>query len=169
MAPKTAARKPRVGKRRRSREMAIQMLYQVELGEATLPQIFLHFRLADYGHKVTGTNVHGEKKRQEDEIQRAFKHAKKLVKGTVDHQEEINSLIKTQAAHWRMERMPAVDRNILRLAVYEMLHESEVPKHVVLDEAIELAKKFGSERSSRFVNGLLDGLLKNHEFPGRLK
>ena len=60
------------------------------------------------------------------------------------------------------------DRNILRLAVYEMLHEPAVPKLVVLDEAIELAKKYGSDQSSRFVNGLLDGLLKQRAFPGSL-
>ena len=65
--------------------------------------------------------------------------------------------------------MPPVDRNILRLAIYEMMFERDTPKLVVLDEAIELAKKFGSEQSGRFVNGLLDGLLKQHTFPGTLK
>ena len=64
--------------------------------------------------------------------------------------------------------MPAVDRNVLRLAVFEFLYETDVPKLVVLDEAIELAKKFGSEQSGRFVNGVLDGLLKSHDFPGSL-
>ncbi len=77
-------------------------------------------------------------------------------------------MIRGQADNWRLERMPAVDRNILRLAVYEMLYERDTPKLVVVDEAIELAKKFGSEQSGRFVNGLLDGLLKQHTFPGTL-
>ena len=77
-------------------------------------------------------------------------------------------MIRGQADNWRLERMPAVDRNILRLAVYEMLFEMDIPKLVVVDEAIELAKKFGSEQSGRFVNGLLDGLLKQHTFPGSL-
>ena len=66
------------------------------------------------------------------------------------------------------ERMSAVDRNVLRLAVFELLYEPDVPKLVVLDEAIELAKRFGSEQSGRFVNGLLDGLLRSHHFPGRM-
>ncbi|MCB1035265.1 MAG: transcription antitermination factor NusB, partial [Acidobacteria bacterium] len=61
-----------------------------------------------------------------------------------------------------------VDRNVLRLAIYELMVEEDIPKLVVVDEAIELAKRFGSENSSRFVNGLLDGLLKQHRFPGRL-
>ena len=82
---------------------------------------------------------------------------------------EIDGLIRSQAENWRLERMPAVDRNVLRLAVYEMLHETDVPKLVVVDEAVEIAKRFGSEQSGRFVNGLLDGLLKRHDFPGSLK
>jgi N utilization substance protein B len=86
----------------------------------------------------------------------------------LDHRERIDEMIRGQADNWRLERMPAVDRNILRLAVYEMLFETDIPKLVVVDEAIELAKKFGSEQSGRFVNGLLDGLLKQHAFPGSL-
>ena len=86
----------------------------------------------------------------------------------LEHQKEIDELIVRQAENWRLERMPAVDRNVLRLAVYEMLWQADVPKLVVLDEAIELAKRFGSENSGRFVNGLLDGLLKSHTFPGSL-
>ncbi|HEX5758417.1 MAG TPA: transcription antitermination factor NusB, partial [Thermoanaerobaculia bacterium] len=107
--------------------------------------------------------------RRRRQVEDAFGYAQALVRGTVDHREEIDTLIRAQADHWRLERMPAVDRNILRLAVYEMLFEKDIPKLVVLDEAIELAKKFGSEQSGRFVNGLLDGLLKQHTFPGTLK
>jgi transcription antitermination factor NusB len=101
-------------------------------------------------------------------VEEAFQYAQRLVRGTVDHREEIDAMIRGQADNWRLERMPAVDRNILRLAIYEMLYERETPKLVVVDEAIELAKKFGSEQSGRFVNGLLDGLLKQHTFPGTL-
>ena len=72
-------------------------------------------------------------------------------------------------AHTSSRDFYELDRNILRLAVYEMLHERDVPKLVVVDEAIELAKKYGSEHSGKFVNGLLDGLLKAHRFPGSLK
>jgi N utilization substance protein B len=64
--------------------------------------------------------------------------------------------------------MPPVDRNVLRLAIYELLHEIDVPKLVAVDEAVDLAKKYGAEQSGRFVNGLLDGLLKSHDFPGSL-
>jgi len=165
------------GKRRTAREMAVQMLYQSDLGGSPLTHIFNTFDLSEY----LAREAPGEKKRAEAplddraelakrrrRVDEAFEYAQALVRGTVDNQEKIDAMIRGQADNWRLERMPPVDRNILRLAVYEMLHERETPKLVVLDEAIELAKKFGSEQSGRFVNGLLDGLLKQHTFPGSL-
>jgi transcription antitermination factor NusB len=215
------------GKRRTAREMAVQMLYQSDLGGSPLPNIFSTFDLADYlarpasakphragagkrkgggggaasaggtagttGTAGTAANLGGESEsaagaagagaagsggiatadraelaRQRRRVEDAFQYAQTLVRGTVDHREQIDSMIRGQADNWRLERMPAVDRNILRLAIYEMLYERDTPKLVVVDEAIELAKKFGSEQSGRFVNGLLDGLLKQHSFPGSL-
>jgi N utilization substance protein B len=103
------------------------------------------------------------------EARGAFEYARRLVEGTIRHRDEIDELLRAQADNWRLERMPAVDRNVLRLAVYEMLHELDVPKLVVVDEAVELAKRFGSDQSGRFVNGLLDGLLRAHSFPGSLQ
>jgi transcription antitermination protein NusB len=170
-----------IGKRHSAREMAVQMLYQSELGDSPLPQVFSTFDLAPYlaaeddedgapparrARIEDDRAAFGRRKRQ---IEEAFLYAQELVRGTVGNREEIDSLIRAQADNWRLERMPAVDRNILRLAIYEMLFEKDIPKLVVLDEAIELAKKFGSEQSGRFVNGLLDGLLKQHTFPGSLK
>ena len=161
------------GKRHTAREMAVQMLYQHDLGGSTLPQVFQHFDVAAYlaaedeekaaGQQTpappgAGRGVDSEKARKR--AQDAFEHARALVEGAATHCEQIDELIRSQADNWRLERMPAVDRNILRLAVYELLHQPDVPKLVVLDEAIELAKKYGSEQSSRFINGLLDGLLK---------
>jgi transcription antitermination protein NusB len=226
------------GKRRTAREMAIQMLYQSDLGASPLPQIFNSFDLSEYiaqetarerdkkapedtevpslaahpGAPLTqhaqnmqdaqlaqtaqtaqnaqraapppraagalaepapvagpaGKSDRAEYARRRRRVEEAFQYAQALVHGTVDHREEIDGLIRGQADNWRLERMPAVDRNILRLAVFEMLYEVDIPKLVVVDEAIELAKKFGSEQSGRFVNGLLDGLLKQHTFPGTL-
>ncbi len=190
-----------VGKRRTAREMAVQMLYQNDLGGSNLPQIFNTFDVAEYVAQETpetpeiaetppspvpptspGTpetprpprprlasledRVEYAKRRKR--VEDAFLYAQTLVRGTLDHRQQIDDMIRGQADNWRLERMPAVDRNILRLAVYEMLFEMDIPKLVVVDEAIELAKKFGSEQSGRFVNGLLDGLLKQHTFPGSL-
>lgn len=169
------------GKRRTAREMAVQMLYQSDLGGSPLAHIFSTFDLSEYLAKEAAAEK-SERKREEPtpeedradyarrrkRLEEAFEYAKDLVRGTLDNLEKIDAMIRGQADNWRLERMPPVDRNILRLAVYEMLHERETPKLVVLDEAIELAKKFGSEQSGRFVNGLLDGLLKQHTFPGSL-
>ena len=168
-------------RRRISREMAVQMLYQSDLGGSPLPQIFHNFDLAEY---LTREEL-GEKKkdgqeppspeeerteymRRKRQAEEAFAFAQGLVTGTIDHREQVDALIREQADNWRLERMPPVDRNVLRLAVFEMLYETDTPKLVIVDEAIELAKKFGSEQSGRFVNGLLDGLLKQHTFPGSL-
>jgi transcription antitermination factor NusB len=159
--------------------MALQMLYQSDLGGSPPAQIFSSFDLTSYlvaGEEPrTGEEAPciqrpgpGEGERRRQQVREGFEYAKLLVAGTLEHREEIDRLIRGQADNWRLERMPAVDRNILRLAVYEMLYEQDVPKLVVMDEAIELAKQFGSEQSGRFVNGLLDGLLKTHRFPGKM-
>ncbi len=190
-----------VGKRRTAREIAVQMLYQRDLGGSTLPQIFAGFDLAEYlasersdsedSIDENGASASGEGRpagepqprreaaalaaaraaspKRRRQIEAAFSYAQTIVQGVADHLEELDELIRSRADNWRLERMPPVDRNILRLAVFEMLYEKDIPKLVVVDEAIELAKKYGSEQSSRFVNGLLDGLLKTHSFPGSLK
>jgi N utilization substance protein B len=85
------------------------------------------------------------------------KFASDLVQGTIQHLEDVDERIRRHAEHWRMERMPGVDRNILRLAVYEMTH-SPTPAAVVIDEALELARKFSNEESVQFVNGVLDAV-----------
>lgn len=176
-----------VGKRRMAREMALQMLYQQDLGGATATQIFQAFDRSPYlggngdGRRSGGgteegaratteaqprrpASAAGEHRRRE--VEEAFTYARELVQGTLDHLDEVNRLIREQADNWRLERMPAVDRNILRLAVYELLYEEGIPRLVVVDEAIELAKKFSTDQSGRFVNGLLDGLLKRDEVAG---
>ena len=91
--------------------------------------------------------------------------ATELVRGTIEHLEEVDERIRRHAEHWRMERMPAVDRNILRQSVYEMTHEG-TPPAVVIDEALELARKFSSEESVHFVNGVLDAV--HRELPAPL-
>ena len=82
-----------------------------------------------------------------------------LVRGTIGRRDEIDARLAEQADNWRLDRMAAVDRNILRLAMYELLFAPDTPPAVVIDEAVEIAKRFGSERSSQFVNGVLDGFL----------
>lgn len=165
-----------------AREMALQMLYQCDLGDSSAPQAFPVFDRTPYlsdgggwdrdeepGEPPARARRGGDGERRRQEVDDAFTYARTLVEGTLGHLDRINALISGQADNWRIERMPAVDRNILRLAVYELLYEEDIPKLVVVDEAIELAKKFSTDQSSRFVNGLLDGLLKSQQFPGTMK
>jgi N utilization substance protein B len=83
----------------------------------------------------------------------------RLVRGVSTHREEIDRLIEGHSEHWRLERMPPVDRNILRIAAFELLYCEEVPPRVSVNEAVELAKRFGSEDSPAFVNGILDRIM----------
>ena len=169
------------GRRHTAREMALQMLYQHDMGGSELPQVFQDFDVSQFLAQEAEGELGGEDGAGDDgrpapevsdkdrrRVHKAFDHARELVEGTAGNQSEIDELIRGQADNWRLERMPVVDRNILRLAIFEMQHQPDVPKLVVLDEAIELAKKYGSDQSSRFINGLLDGLLKQRAFPGSL-
>jgi len=82
--------------------------------------------------------------------------AKQIVLGVMEHQREIDRLIEERSEHWRLDRMTIVDRNILRIAIFELLYCSEVPPKVTLNEAIDLGKRYGSEESGNFINGILD-------------
>ena len=131
-----------MGMRRHARELALQLLYQHEHTGADLEIMQTDFdEWTNAGDSV-----------------RAF--ANHLVRGTLDHLEELDDQLAQQTAHWRLERLAAVDRNILRLAMFELLYDRDTPPAVVIDEAIEIAKKFGAEESGRFVNGVLDGFVK---------
>ena len=168
------------GKRRTAREMAVQMLYQSDVGGSEPAQIFHAFDIGPYlagevdepsedkAPVKPSSEARATVAKRRHQLDEAFVYARRLVAGTLEHRQRIDDMITEQADNWRLERMPVVDRNVLRLAVYELLFELDIPKLVVVDEAIELAKRFGSENSSRFVNGLLDGLLRRHTFPGRM-
>jgi N utilization substance protein B len=133
-----------MGARRKARELAVQMLYQYDLSGNGPDMIIDTFE--DLQKSKPNT--------------REF--AAKIFRGTVDHLPDIDGMIQAQADNWRLSRMAVVDRNIIRLSVYEFLHESDTPKLVVIDEAIEIAKKFGTDKSSQFINGILDGILKRY-------
>ncbi len=127
-----------MGSRRRSREMAIQVLYQVDVAQNDISEALRVF----CEHFEAPESI------------RDF--AIELAAGAHKHRAEIDALIKRFSEHWRLERMPAVDRNILRLAVFELLHRPDIPAKVSINEAVDLGKKFGSEDSGSFINGILD-------------
>lgn len=91
------------------------------------------------------------------------RYATRLVTGALEHLEEIDRIISEHAIHWRLPRMASVDRNILRVAVYEMLYEPETPKVVVIDEAIEIARRYSTYEATQFINGLLDAIRRDLE------
>jgi len=120
----------------------MQMLYQWELGGNTPEQVGATFFL----------------ERKADREVESF--ARELFRGAVNNIEQLDQLVREHAANWRLERIAAVDRSILRVAVYELLHCPETPPHAVINEALEIARRFSGEGSVEFVNGILDTILK---------
>lgn len=97
-----------------------------------------------------------------DSSARAKEFARRLVSGAVRHKGEIDPLIEEAAENWKLVRMPKVDLNILRLAAYELMFCPDIPMNVSIDEAIEIGKRYGSEESPNFINGVLDQLASQH-------
>lgn len=128
-----------MGRRRKARELALQFLYQLDQTGADDPEPF---------------EEEFWRRHPVDEDARAF--ATSLVRGAKAQRAKVDAVIAESAEHWDLERMAVVDRNILRMAVYELLYEPSVPAKVAINEAIEIAKKFGTAESSRFINGVLD-------------
>jgi N utilization substance protein B len=130
-------------RRSRGREVALQVLYQVEQNaHVPLPEVrrFIQRRLlAD---------------------RKLCEFTEGLIAGVKEHQAQIDALISEAADNWRLDRMAAIDRNILRLGAYEIMFCPEVPARVAINEALELAKRYSTAQSSRFVNGILDRLLQ---------
>ena len=131
----------RRGSRSRARERALQALYQVDLAAADPLDALATAWRSD-----------------EDEAPDAesLQFSEELVQGVCARRAEIDQRIEATSHHWRVERMAKVDRNVLRLAVWELTCHADTPRKVVLNEAVELAKRFGSEESGAFINGILD-------------
>jgi transcription antitermination protein NusB len=120
------------------RELALQFLYQAEFSGPPRPEAVERFWR--HFHKEGPPPA----------------YLKELVEGVGSHLEELDAFIVRYSEHWRLERMTIVDRNLLRLAIYELLYQSQIPPKVVINEAVEMAKRYGSEASGGFVNGILD-------------
>ena len=138
-AGETAPRRRRAGRRRQARELALQLLYELDVRGLADPGP----AAADFWGRQTVP-----------EAVRGF--ADQLVRGAKAHQPKIDELITRFAEHWELERMAVVDRNILRAGIFELLWGVEVPPKVAINEALEIAKKFSTQESTRFINGLLD-------------
>jgi N utilization substance protein B len=130
-----------MGSRRKGREAALRILYFMDVSNVSGTQAIKSY----WGHLVDDS----EQSEQVD-------FANQLVRAYADHEDEVNEIIRSSSHHWRLERMPIVDRNVLRVAIVELREMGDIPKRVTLNEAVELAKRFGSEGSGSFVNGVLD-------------
>jgi transcription antitermination protein NusB len=132
-----------MGGRRKGRELALQMLFQWDLSR----ELFANVRSTFW---TLNNDV--------DEEVRTF--ADHLASGTAEHIDQIDVLLAKHAEHWRVSRMAVVDRNVLRLASFELLFETQTPKAVVINEALEVARKFSTPESIQFINGILDSIRK---------
>jgi N utilization substance protein B len=130
------------GTRRKARESALQMLFAADVDKTKSEVLITDFwnELGDAGF---------------DEKTREF--ANNVVRGALNHVEIVDDRIRSRAEHWRIERMAIVDRNILRLAVYEFLYE-DTPRTVVINEALEIARRFSTFEATQFINGILDAI-----------
>lgn len=132
-----------MGARTTAREAALQMLYAVEATEHGVERV-----ISDYWRETPG-DAEGRP------------YADDLVRGVTERRADIDERIRTASEHWRLERMARVDRNILRVGAYELLALADVPRAVIIDEAVELAKRYGTEESGKFVNGVLDRIAED--------
>jgi N utilization substance protein B len=137
-----------MGTRRRAREFALQILYQLDVQDRAIDD---EQAIALYWRNFAGTE---DEQASGDPETRAF--AEGLVRGVRRHQAELDALIQKASKNWRLERMARVDRNLIRAALFELKYTDDVPAKVAINEAIEIAKRFGTAESSAFVNGILD-------------
>lgn len=132
--------------RRKARIAALEVLYQRDITGSFLEE------LLKYRTSALTT-----------ETEPLSDFALRLIKGTIEHQEEIDNLISEKADNWALDRIAVVDRNILRLSIYGLLYEKDIPAGVTINEAIELAKLYGEADSSKFINGILGGIARELE------
>ncbi|HEU5400177.1 MAG TPA: transcription antitermination factor NusB [Terriglobales bacterium] len=135
-----------MGTRRKSRELALQMLFQSDMARQSSEQVEKTF---------------WEEREDLDDAVRGF--AQDLFRTAMERREEIDSLIEKHTQHWRMDRMAAVDRNILRAGVAEFVAFPKTPRPVVINESLEIARRYSSPESVQFINGVLDSVAKELE------
>ncbi len=144
-----------MGKRREGREAAVQFLYQFDVNRRPVDESLTVFWSIRTGQGNADTPA------------KVRTYTEELVKGITAHLPEIDAKITRFAANYELHRIATVDRNILRLAIYEMLHCPEIPPVVSINEAIDIAKRFGGDESGRFVNGILDRVRGELKRPSR--
>ena len=133
-----------MGARRKARECALQMLFQYDMARPSVEEMVQTYW--------------GEMAEAADDV-REFATA--LAVGTINNLNEIDERIRQRTEHWRISRMAVVDRNLLRLAVYEFLYQSQTPRTVAINEALEIARRFSTHEATQFINGILDAIKRD--------
>ncbi|HYP26199.1 MAG TPA: transcription antitermination factor NusB [Blastocatellia bacterium] len=136
-----------MGARRKARICALQMLFQYDVARPRIDEL-VSIYWNEFGEEV-------------GEVAQEFSN--QLALGAIAHLDEIDELIKLRAENWRISRMAVVDRNILRLAIYEFKYETDTPKTVVINEALEIARRFSTYEATQFINGILDAIKRDLE------
>jgi N utilization substance protein B len=134
-----------MGRRRKAREIALQILFQIEFNEGDLDLMLDHY----WAFKSVEKDVEN--------------YSRWLVKKVVEHREDLDQIIQSMSENWRLPRMAVIDRNILRLAVYELRFEENIAPAIIINEAIEIAKKFSGAQAATFINGILDAIKRRTE------
>ncbi|OXM88168.1 transcription antitermination factor NusB [Paenibacillus rigui] len=142
-------------RRRLARELALQSLYQMEMNEVSMGEAIAHVV------EEAQNDDEAQLTKSQDKI--APQEIIELVQGTVEHKQQIDGLLTDYLKGYKMDRLSRVDREILRLATFEMVFSDDVPPKVVVNEAIELAKHFGTDESGKFVNGVLGKMIRELE------
>jgi len=140
-----------MGRRRKARELAVQVLFHLEFNPGDPDEVF-HLICENFGPSKSI---------------RPF--SKKLVLGVCENEKDLDTLISRSSRNWRLERMSRADRNILRLGVFEIVFMKDIPPKVTIDEAVELGKKFGTQESGAFINGILDNIYNKLESEGAIE
>ena len=135
-----------MSKRRLARENCLQSLYCSDVAKLEPASVLASFQMEEFAEEA-----------------KVFEFYKNLYSTTVSNIAKIDDIIRKTSLNWEMDRMPAIDRSILRMAVCEMMILADAPVPVIIDEAIELAKKFSTEKSGKFVNGVLDGIARQND------
>jgi len=146
---------PKLSVRRKGREIALQILYQCDWNTIeNIDKVIMEYATVLASEAIS-----------EDDPALAFGQTR--LQGVLTHKAEIDSILKKNAKHWRLDRMASVDKNILRIGAFELCYCPDIPPKVAINEALELAKKFCGEESSAFVNGILDAVLRHKEGAGK--
>jgi len=136
-------------RRRRAREYVLQILFQLDITGSKLSDDLLKDFWKDKNEDAEGQEF-----------------TQSLVRGTVEHIASLDEIIKNAAEHWSLDRMAVVDKNILRAAAYELIYRKDIPPSVAINEALEIAKKYSTEESASFLNGILDRIAKDKSAAG---